>query len=517
MSGEELPEGWAETTLDDLAVVKGGITKGPKQRSEETARLVPYLRVANVQRGRLDLTEVSEIEASERAIEDLRLEPGDVLFNEGGDRDKLGRGWVWEGQLPLCIHQNHVFRARVRGDVIAPKFLSHYGNTLGQRYFFDEGKQSTNLASINLSKLSALPVLVPPRREQDRILEKLEAVQVRSRRAKEALDAVPALLEQFRRAVLASAFRGDLTAAWREKNQNMEPAEQLLARIRRERRQWWEGAELAKMLAKGKKPADDRWKERHEEPAPVDTEGLPELPEGWCWARFDDICLESMYGPRFAANDYVAAPDGVPTLRTTDMNSRGDFRLKDPPRVQVSVVQVQELGCQDGDLLVTRTGSIGKCAVYDRAIGDALPSAYLIRFRLMRSAVMPKFVLATILTPRVQELLGLGATAVTQPNINARTIGAIPIAVCGVAEQIEILGRLDRLWAFFDSVEARLSEGRDDLAHLDRAILGRAFRGDLVPQDPADEPASTLLARLRAEREQPSPAAAPARKPRRKA
>jgi type I restriction enzyme S subunit len=395
--------------------------------------------------------------------------------------------------------------------------LAHALNGPELRAVADEVAHGVAQKTVTLGALKEFPVRLPPLPEQRRIVSKVDALTTRSRRAKEALDAVPALLEQFRRAVLASAFRGDLTAAWREKNQNMEPAEQLLARIRRERRQWWEGAELAKMLAKGKKPADDRWKERHEEPAPVDTEGLPELPEGWCWARFDDICLESMYGPRFAANDYVAAPDGVPTLRTTDMNSRGDFRLKDPPRVQVSVVQVQELGCQDGDLLVTRTGSIGKCAVYDRAIGDALPSAYLIRFRLMRSAVMPKFVLATILTPRVQELLGLGATAVTQPNINARTIGAIPIAVCGVAEQIEILGRLDRLWAFFDSVEARLSEGRDDLAHLDRAILGRAFRGDLVPQDPADEPASTLLARLRAEREQPSPAAAPARKPRRKA
>ncbi len=91
--------------------------------------MLPYLRVANVQRGYLDLSEMKEIEATEDEIADLQLREGDVLFNEGGDRDKLGRGWVWRGELPECIHQNHVFRARLHAGVADPKFVSWYGNS----------------------------------------------------------------------------------------------------------------------------------------------------------------------------------------------------------------------------------------------------------------------------------------------------------------------------------------------------------------------------------------------------
>ncbi len=110
-----------------------------------------------------------------------------------------------------------------------------------------------------------------------------EAIRARSHRAKEALDAIPPLLEQLRRLVLAAAFRGDLTAAWREKNPDVEPAEELLKRIRAERRRRWEEAELAKMQAKGKAPGDDRWKEKYEQPEPVDPSELPDLAEGWAW------------------------------------------------------------------------------------------------------------------------------------------------------------------------------------------------------------------------------------------
>jgi type I restriction enzyme S subunit len=104
-----LPPGWAWTTLGEIADLKGGLTKGKRRREEDKLRSVPYLRVENVQRGYLNLDQMKMIEATEAEIDDLRLRVGDVLFNEGGDRDKLGRGWVWQAALPECIHQNHVF------------------------------------------------------------------------------------------------------------------------------------------------------------------------------------------------------------------------------------------------------------------------------------------------------------------------------------------------------------------------------------------------------------------------
>jgi type I restriction enzyme S subunit len=130
--------------------------------------------VANVQRGYLDLKEVKEIVTTEDEIQELALKPGDILFNEGGDRDKLGRGWVWNGELPECIHQNHVFRARPYVKELNPKLISWYANTFGQQFFFDEGKHTTNLASISMTKLKGLPVAIPPLAEQARIVVEVE-------------------------------------------------------------------------------------------------------------------------------------------------------------------------------------------------------------------------------------------------------------------------------------------------------------------------------------------------------
>ena len=170
----QVPAGWTWATLDALAEIKGGITKDQNRKHAAPTRSVPYLRVANVQRGFIDLTEMKEIVTTEDEIQELALKPGDILFNEGGDRDKLGRGWVWNGELPECIHQNHVFRARPLVSELNPKLISWYANTFGQQFFFDEGKHTTNLASISMTKLKGLPVPIPPAAEQTRIVAEAE-------------------------------------------------------------------------------------------------------------------------------------------------------------------------------------------------------------------------------------------------------------------------------------------------------------------------------------------------------
>jgi type I restriction enzyme S subunit len=206
----QLPQGWVWTLLRNVAQLKGGVTKGQKRVPGEATQAVPYLRVANVQRGYLDLTEVKEIEAAAEDIDNLRLMRGDVLFNEGGDRDKLGRGWIWEEQLPLMIHQNHVFRARLFDGLGEPKFLSWYGNSLGQKYFVDEGKQTTNLASINMTKLGALPVPLPPLAEQRRIVAEVDRILSVADATEQATRAQLARAKRLRQAVLKCAFEGKL-------------------------------------------------------------------------------------------------------------------------------------------------------------------------------------------------------------------------------------------------------------------------------------------------------------------
>jgi len=201
----ELPEGWVWARLDSLAALKGGITVDSK-RQDPTARAVPYLRVANVQRGYLDLSEVKTINAPATDIAELRLQHGDILFNEGGDRDKLGRGWIWEGQLSDCIHQNHVFRARLVSGDILPRLVSWWGNSFGKDYFQREGKQTTNLASINLGKLSAFPVPLPPLPEQHRIVAEVDRLLSIAREAEAEVDANLRRAQGLRQAILQRAF-----------------------------------------------------------------------------------------------------------------------------------------------------------------------------------------------------------------------------------------------------------------------------------------------------------------------
>ena len=213
-----------------LAQIGSGMSVS-KDRSIGDPVEVPYLRVANVQRGKLDLKQMKTMRIEKGQLPQLALRKGDVLFNEGGDRDKLGRGWIWEGQIDCCITQNHVFRASpyVESETHS-KFISHWGNTFGQEYFNTEGKQTTNLASINKAVLSAFPVPFPPIGEQAevlRILEyKLEAADVMDAEIEEGLARAQAL----RLSILKRAFSGRLVS----QDPADEPASTLLERIRAE-------------------------------------------------------------------------------------------------------------------------------------------------------------------------------------------------------------------------------------------------------------------------------------------
>ena len=227
----ELPEGWAWATLSQLSELKGGVTKGQRYKDGQTLREVPYLRVANVQRGYLDLERITSIETTQGNIEQLRLVSGDVLFTEGGDRDKLGRGWVWKGEIDDCIHQNHVFRARPYCNSVVPQYVSWWGNSFGQDFFSRFGKQTTNLASINLTVLSQFPVPLPPLAEQRRIVAEVERRLSVIQQAEATVEASLARAERLRQSILKQAFSGRLVP----QDPDDEPASALLERIRAER------------------------------------------------------------------------------------------------------------------------------------------------------------------------------------------------------------------------------------------------------------------------------------------
>ena len=229
-----IPADWSRRHLGDIAEIQKGLVLGKKRKPGERLVEVPYLRVANVQRGFLDLHDVRITQATEAEVERLALRPGDILMNEGGDRDKLGRGWVWgEGSVSPCIHQNHVYRVRLTDPDYPPRYVSHYANELGRAYFSSAGTQTTNLASISKSRLASLPVPLAPRKQAVRIVQGIEAALSTTRALERECQRAGRLLYNLERTIVDRALEGRLAP----QDPNDEPAAVLLQRLRDARAQ----------------------------------------------------------------------------------------------------------------------------------------------------------------------------------------------------------------------------------------------------------------------------------------
>jgi type I restriction enzyme S subunit len=166
----KFPKDWEIRELREVALVQTGLAKGKNSIKDPVT--LPYLRVANVQDGYLDLTHLKTIQVAKAEIARYSLNLKDVVLTEGGDLDKLGRGCVWQGQIEPCLHQNHIFAVRTLTDTLRPEFLALLTSSpYGRLYFLSCAKQTTNLASINSTQLKEFPVLLPPIAEQDRLIQ----------------------------------------------------------------------------------------------------------------------------------------------------------------------------------------------------------------------------------------------------------------------------------------------------------------------------------------------------------
>jgi type I restriction enzyme, S subunit len=192
-----------DPTLSNIA---SGVTKGRHFLGVDTVT-VPYIRVANVQDGHLDLSEIKTIEALPGDVEALRLQHGDVLMTEGGDFDKLGRGAMWEADIPDCIHQNHVFRVRCVRKRLMPEFFACYiQSPLARAYFLKCAKKTSNLASINMTQLRALPIPEVPIEEQRTFSKRVKSVRaLQATQASASADG-----DVLFNSLVQRAFRGEL-------------------------------------------------------------------------------------------------------------------------------------------------------------------------------------------------------------------------------------------------------------------------------------------------------------------
>lgn len=345
----------------------------------------------------------------------------------------------------------------------------------------------------------------------------------------QALKRVAKLVERYRQSVLKAAVTGELTRDWRAaqgranaaegrkskaaaaRQRVGEPVESgaaLLARILKARRATWEHAELAKLKAKGKTPTDDRWKHKYQEPAPPDIADLSELPEGWVWASLEQLSTLITSGSRGWKDHY--ADRGSLFIRA--QNIKHDVLELD------DVAYVNLAGVSEGirtrvaadDLLVTITGAnVTKSARVPSQLDDAYVSQHVALVRLVVPS-MSRFVFYWVVSPangRAQLLEA--AYGAGKPGLSLEDVKAVVIALPPLNEQAEIVSSIDKVTAdSIDAASAAVIEVRRT-ATLRQSILKAAFSGQLVPQDPDDEPAAKLLERIAAER-----AAAPT-KPRR--
>lgn len=498
MSPPQLPPGWIRVQAADIcSSIPNGSTP-PAERMGSSGE-VPFVKVYNLTfDGILDFSKNPTFisrETHQQLLARSRARPGDVLMNIVGP--PLGKTSILPDTFPEWNFNQAIVAFRTRSDLVCNRYFAAYLRAVSSRWSARFSKATVGQHNIAVSDCRRMEVDLPPLNEQRRIVAKLEDLLARSRRAKDTLDAIPLLLEKLRQSILAAAFRGDLTADWRAKNPDVEPAEELLKRIRIERRKKWEEAELAKLRAKGKAPTDDRWKAKYKEPEPVDASELPELPDGWCWAAVHEVASVIDPNPSHRNPEYTT--EGFPFVSTQEFIADDSIELDTPRRVSEDTIIEQERRCRFSprSILFSRKGTIGKTRMFPArqrlALLDSLcvvnpepdVNAESIRLMLDASAVE----------------LEKAIRGVALPQVSVGRVRDLLIPVPPPDEQQTFVAIVKRALSTHAHLCTLLKEVNSKINALERGTMSKAFRGELVAQDPHDEPASAMINRLSAERE----------------
>ena len=347
--------------------------------------------------------------------------------------------------------------------------------------------------------LESLQVPVAPQAEQDRIVRFIEETSLDLNAGVDTLQRCQEKLTRYRASVLKAAVEGDLTAAWRKEHPDIEPASELLQRILAERRQRWEQEQLRIYAEKGKTPPKN-WKAKYKEPVAPEGDDLPTLPHGWCWATLDQLAWSSGYG-----TSVKCKPDnaGLAVLRIPNV-VQGALELDNLKFAPSGYAEHPDRLIAARDMLVIRTNGsrdlIGRGAFVQHAPPTALSFAsYLIRFRLIGAVAWLAVLWDSHLVRRwMSENC---ATSAGQYNISLRSLNKLPLPIPPLEEQTEIVAATDELMSVSSQTAPALKSQLAATERLRQSILHRAFTGNLLPQDPDDEPASKLLERIASERE----------------
>lgn len=382
---------------------------------------------------------------------------------------------------------------------------------IDRRYFFyfllsirhdlialGQGGAQSNISNELVRQTS---LALAPEAEQTRIADRIEELFTDLDAGVAALERVQKKLKRYRSAVLHAAVTGRLTEAWRkEHGPPAESGEQLLERLLVERRRQWEERTLADYEAKGKKPPKN-WQQRYKEPVDPDTADLPELPEGWCWASMD----QAFQTVRNGTATVPRQEEGIPILRISAVRplrvELDDVRYLTPVEADDANAWLDE-----DDLLFTRyNGSAHLCGVCGRVTAIQRPTAHpdkLICCRVVSSEFSAGFIeIAANAGPTRSIIESKLRTTAGQVGVSGSDIKVSALPLPPPMEQAEIIEKVQEKLSQIDAMEIEVSRGLARASRLRQTVLKAAFAGELVEQDPNDEPASVLLDRIRAERE----------------
>ena len=466
---ETLPAGWTIKTAGEIAEIKLGKMLDRAKHISGTA--LPYLRNINVRWDEFDTTDLREMFFDDDEVDRYSVRSGDLIVCEGGEP---GRAAIWKGKKPTMF-QKALHRVRPTDAVTAEWMLvclRHYASS-GELMRFVSG---TTIKHFTLEAFSRLPIPLPPLLEQRRIVARLEALTARSRRARALLAEVPTQLAQARQSLLASAFRGDLTADWRRSNQPKETGIALLNRLQSERRKNWEASEFQKMCARGRRPKDATWKSHYVEPI-VSTCADP-LPTTWTWAcliELEEGDRKSGYG---VLKPGPHEPTGIRMLKSGQIR-HGWVDLSEDYRISPELdTEFAKTRLRGGEVLINLVGaSIGRSAVAPaETAGYNLSRAIGMIPVPQKIAVYVQLVLGS---PVCQRLIAGKTGGSAQGVLNMEEVRSLEIPLPSEVEQHEIVRRLQSAFARLDAAAAAHTGAVAELDRLDQSLLTRAFSGAL--------------------------------------
>jgi type I restriction enzyme S subunit len=435
----ELPQGWAETTVGEVAEVRlGKMLDQAKNKGEPT----PYLRNTNVRWGEFDLSDVAEMRMTVADREAFKIRAGDVMVCEGGEP---GRAAVWRGQEGVYGFQKALMRLRPLGGIL-PEWFSYSLKNATNSGALAERFTGTTIKHLPQVALVGTKLLFPPSAEQHRIVAKLDRLVARMSRARADLDRIPILIANHKRALLSAAFAGELTGDWRR------------------------------------------------------TKRLPEW-QSTTIERVASAIFDGPFGSNLKSSDYVAS--GVRVIRLENI---GHLKFIGDKEAFVSPEKFESLrrhSLAAGDVLFSSfiSEEIRVCLFPGERFSPAINKADCFCVRVNPAICDPRFLAFRLAAEATFLELKNAVHGATRPRISLKQLRTYSFDIASRPEQREIVRRIDAAFAWLDTIATEHSRAAHLLPKLQQSILAKALRGELVPQDPGDEPASALLDRIRAERQ----------------